>query len=88
MSVICLVSEGVVRVRLCYLMRICVITYTCEVVVGPRAQLCTLLEVWVLGVGMSTLDAQTAVRRGSGAPSTDVPGVSPRHLQWQIRAGD
>jgi hypothetical protein len=25
------------------------------VVVGPGAQLCTLLEVWVLGVGMSTL---------------------------------
>ena len=41
-------------------MRICVITYNCKVVVGPGAQLCTLLEVWVLGVGMSTLDAQTA----------------------------
>jgi hypothetical protein len=37
--------------------------------------LCTLLEVWVLGAGMSTLDAQTAVRRGSGAPSTDDPGA-------------
>ncbi len=42
-------------------MRICVITYYCKVVVGPGAQLCTLLEVWVLGVGMSTLDAQTAL---------------------------
>ena len=31
-------------------MRICVITYYCEVVVGPGAQLCELLEVWVLGV--------------------------------------
>ena len=29
--------------------------------VGPGAQLCTLLEVWVLGVGMSTLDAQTSL---------------------------
>jgi hypothetical protein len=59
-TVICLVLGGVVRVRLCYLMRICVITYTCEVVVGPGTQICTLLEVWVLGVGMSTLGAQTA----------------------------
>ena len=42
-------------------MRICVITYYCKVVVGPGAQLCTLLEVWVLGVGMSTLDAQTSL---------------------------
>ncbi len=56
-------------------MRICVITYYCDVVVGPGAQLCTLLEVWVLGVGMSTLGAQTDVRRGSGAPSTDGPGA-------------
>ena len=30
-------------------------------VVGLGAQLCTLLEVWVLGVGMSTLGAQTAL---------------------------
>ena len=27
----------------------------CQVVVEPGAHLCTLLEVWVLGVGMSTL---------------------------------
>jgi hypothetical protein len=47
MSVIC-----------CYLMRICAITYYYKVVVGPGSQICTLLEVWVLGVGMSTLDAQ------------------------------
>ena len=45
--------------------------------VGPGAQLCTLLEVWVLGVGMLTLGAQTAVRRGSGDPSTDGPGHGP-----------
>jgi hypothetical protein len=42
-------------------MRICVITYYWKVVVGPGAQLCTLLEVWVLGVGMSTLDTQTSL---------------------------
>ena len=29
--------------------------------VGLGAQFCTLLEVWVLGVGMSTLDAQTSL---------------------------
>ena len=33
----------------------------CKVVVGPGAQFCTLLEVQVLGVGMSTLGAQTAL---------------------------
>ena len=61
MSVICLVQGGVVRVRLYYLMRICVITYYYEVVVGTGSQICTLLEVWVLGVGMSTLCAKTAL---------------------------
>jgi hypothetical protein len=50
-------------------------------VLVPGAQLCTLLEVWFLGVGMSTLDAQTTVPRGSGAPSTDVPGA------WQHLIG-
>jgi hypothetical protein len=59
----------------------------CQVVVEPGTQLCTLLEVWVLGVGMSTLVAQTAVRRVSGTPSTDGPGVWTSHLQRQIRAG-
>ena len=42
-------------------LRICVITYYCKVVVGPGSQLCTLLEVWVLGVGMSTFDSQTTL---------------------------
>ena len=41
-------------------MRICVITYYYKVVVGSGSQFCTLLEVWVLGVGMS-LGAQTAL---------------------------
>ncbi len=58
-------------------MHICVITYTCEVVVGPGTQLCRLLEVWVLGVGMTTLAAQPDVRRVSGVPSTDDPGHGP-----------
>jgi hypothetical protein len=62
-------------------MRICVITCDCKVVVGPGAQLCTLLQVWVLGVGMSTLGAQTAVLRVSGAPSADGPGAWPRHFR-------
>ena len=54
-------------------MRICVITYYYKVVVGPGTQLCTLLEVWVLGVGMSTLDAQTSLYaedRGLQVPMT------------------
>ena len=59
MSVICLVLGGVVRVRL-YVIYAQSHT-TVKVVVGPGAQLCTLLEVWVLGVGMSTLGAQTAL---------------------------
>jgi hypothetical protein len=50
-----------------------------QVVVGPGAQLCTLLEVWILGDGMSTFVAQSAVRRGSGAPSADGPGAC-QHL--------
>ncbi len=42
-------------------------------VVVPGAQLCTLLEVWVLGVGMSTLGVQTALYaeyRGLQVPMT------------------
>ncbi len=40
---------------------------------GTWAQLCTLLEVWVLGVGMSTLGAQTSLYaedRGLQVPMT------------------
>ena len=54
-------------------MRICVITYYWKVVVGPGAQLCTLLEVWVLGVVMSTHDVQTSLYaedRGLQVPMT------------------
>jgi hypothetical protein len=42
-------------------MHIRVITYYYKVVVGLGVHLCTLLEVWVLGVGKSTLDAQTSL---------------------------
>ncbi len=54
-------------------MHICVITYYCKVVVGPGTQLCTLLVVWVLGVGMSTLGVPTALYvedRGLQVPMT------------------
>ncbi len=54
-------------------MHICVITYYCKVVVGPGTHLCTLLVVWVLGVGMSTLVVPTALYvedRGLQVPMT------------------
>jgi hypothetical protein len=47
---------------ICYLMRICVYTsYYCELVVGLRAQFCTLLKVGGLGVRMLTLDTKTSL---------------------------
>ena len=55
------------HVYVCYMLLyvICLCNHIhLKVVVGPGAQLCTLLEVWVLGAGMSTLVAQTDVRRG------------------------
>ena len=59
MSVMCLVLGGVVRVRL-YV----IYAHLCNHMQlrsggGAWARLCTLSEVWGLGVGMSTLDAQT-----------------------------
>ena len=48
-------------------------TANSKVVVGLGAQLCTLLEVWVLGVGMSTLDTTTFLYtedRGFQVPMT------------------
>ena len=54
-------------------MRICVITYYCEVVVGPGTQLCTLLEVWVLGVGMSTLGHKRLCEGDGREQGTVVP---------------
>jgi hypothetical protein len=53
----------------CMITSMCVINHaTVKVVVELRAQLCALLEVWVLGVGMSTLGPNVSVRRGSGTP--------------------
>ncbi len=79
---------GVVRIRLYIIYAYLFNHHTSyKVVVGLGAQLCTLLEVWVLGVGMSTLGRKRSVHRGSGAPSTDGPEAWPRHLQRQIRAG-
>ncbi len=74
MSVICLVLGGVVRVRLYVIYaHLCNHILLQKVVVGPGTHLCTLLEGWVLGVGMSTLPwrANGSVRRGSGVPGTD-----------------
>ena len=54
-------AGGVVRVRL-YV----IYAHLCNHILlqkwsgGPGAQLCTPLEVWALGVGVSTLGAQTA----------------------------
>ena len=61
MSVICLVLGGVVRVRLYVIYAHLCNHILLESVVGPGAQLCTLLEGWVLGVGMSTFGAQTVL---------------------------
>ena len=48
---------------------------------GPGAQLCTLLEEWVLGVGMSTLGRKRSLyAEDRGPPSTDDPGASPVRL--------
>jgi hypothetical protein len=46
-------------VGLGYILFMCNHHTSYKVVVGPGAQLCTQLEVWVLGVGISTLDTQT-----------------------------
>ncbi len=42
--------------------------YYCKVVVGPGAQLCTLLEVWVLRVGISTLGRKSLCTPRIGNP--------------------
>jgi hypothetical protein len=59
MSVICLVLLGVVGLG--YILSN---EYLCNHMMKQSCgvtQVCTLLEVWVLGVGMSTLGAQTAL---------------------------
>ena len=62
MLYVCYMSSlgGVVRIRLYIIYaHLCNHHTSYKVVVGLGAQLCTQLEVWVLGVGMSTLGAQT-----------------------------
>jgi hypothetical protein len=49
-----------------------------QVVVGPGAQLCTLLEGWVLGVGMSTLDANVLCTSRIGDPQVPMTLQHPR----------
>jgi hypothetical protein len=45
---------------------------------GTWSQVCTLLEVWVLRVGMSTLGRKRLCTRGSGTlSSSDDPGAFP-----------
>jgi hypothetical protein len=55
-------SAGSVISVICYLMRICVCTsYYCELVVGLRAQFCTVRGVGGLGIRMLTLDTKTSL---------------------------
>ena len=64
MLYVCYTSSlgGVVRIRLYIIYaHLCNHHTSYKVVVGLGSQLCTQLEVWVLGVGMSTLGAQTAL---------------------------
>ena len=49
-----------------------------KVVVGPGAQLCTLLEVWVLGVGMSTLGRKRLCTPSIGDPIVPMTLEHPR----------
>ncbi len=54
--------------------------YHWEVVVGPGTQLCTLLEVWVLRVGMSTLGHKRLCTSRIGDPQ--VP-MTMEHIKTQ-----
>jgi hypothetical protein len=59
---------------------ICYMSITC---------ICLLYVVicYMSVIGYMSVICLTVVRRGSGAPSTDGPGASSRHLQRQSRAG-
>ena len=52
--------------------------YYCKVVVGPGAQFCTLLEVWVLRVGMSTLGRKRLCTSRIGDPQVPMTLEHPR----------
>ena len=51
---------------------------SCKVVVGPGAHLCTLLEEWVLGVGMSTLGHKRLCTPRIGDPQVPMTLEHPR----------
>ena len=51
---------------------------SCKVVVGPGAQLCTLLEVWVLRVVMSTLGLKRLCTPRIGDPQVPMTLEHPR----------
>ena len=62
MLYVCYMSSlgGVVRIRLYIIYaHLCNHLTSYKVVVGLGAQFCTQLEVWVLGVGMSTVGTKT-----------------------------
>ncbi len=46
-------------------------------VVGPGEHLCTLLEVWVLRIGMSTLTSQTVLYAEDRGLQVPMSGTSP-----------
>ena len=52
--------------------------YYWEVVVGPGTQLCTLLEVWVLRVGMSTLGRKRLCTSRIGDPQVPMTMEHPQ----------
>ncbi len=52
--------------------------YYWEVVVGPGTQLCALLEVWVLRVGMSTLGRKRLCTSRIGDPQVPMTMEHPR----------
>jgi hypothetical protein len=88
MSVICLVLGGVVGLG--YILSN---EHLCNHMLlqsGGGTWDTVLYTVRYVGSGSRDVDvwrANVSVRRVSGDPSTDDPGVWPRHLQWQIRVG-
>jgi hypothetical protein len=78
MLYVCYTSSlgGVVRIRLYIIYaHLCNHHTSYKVVVGLGAQLCTQLEVGFWESGCRRLARKRSVRRGSGDPSTDVPGA-------------
>jgi hypothetical protein len=59
--------------------------YYWEVVVGPGAQLCTLLEVWVLRVGMSTLGRKRLCTSRIGDPQVPMTMDTLIVYKWLLK---